>query len=159
MRAEEVDGGHQHEPGEDSAGEHDGGDADADDVADAEILGGDVGADGCAFEEMLRAEVGLVVGGGGPEGEEVVVLEEGVEAAEAEAEEDAGGEGAAALAGDQDVGAGGAFGIGEGAVLFDDELAAQRDHEEDAEPAAEERESEDAGWIRDRSRGRSAPAG
>ena len=90
MRAEEVDGGHEDEPGEDSAGEHDGGDADADDVADAEVLGGAVGADGGAFEQVLGAEVGLVVGLAGPEGEEVVVLEEGVEAAEAEAEEDAG---------------------------------------------------------------------
>ena len=87
--AEEVDGGHQDQPGEDSAGEHDGGDAEADDVADAEVLGRAVGADGGAFEQVLRAEVGLVVGLAGPEGEEVVVLEEGVEAAEAEAEEDA----------------------------------------------------------------------
>ena len=83
MRAEEVDGGHEDEPGEDSAGEHDGGDADADDVADAEVLGGAVGADGGAFEEVLGAEVGLVVGLGGPEGEEIVVLEEGVDAADA----------------------------------------------------------------------------
>ncbi len=83
VRAEEVDGGHQDEPGEDSACEHDGGDADADDVADAEIFGSAVGADGGAFEEVLGAEVGLVVGLGGPEGKEIVVLEEGVEAAEA----------------------------------------------------------------------------
>ena len=88
-----------------------------------------------------------LVGSGGPEAEEVVVLKEGVEAAEAEAEEDAGGEGAAALAGHEDVGAGGAFGVDEGAVLFDDELAAERDHEEDAEPSAEERQGEDAGGL------------
>ncbi len=86
MRAEEVDGRHEDEPGEDSAGEHDGGDADADDVADAKVFGGAIGADGGAFEQVLGAEVGLVVGLGGPEGEEVVVLEEGVDAAEAEAE-------------------------------------------------------------------------
>ena len=79
MRAEEVDGRHEDEPGEDAAGEHDGGDADADDVADAEVLRGAVGADGGAFEEMLRADVEVAVGGGGPEGEEVVVLEEGVD--------------------------------------------------------------------------------
>ena len=89
MRAEEVDGGHEDEPGEDSASEHNGGDADADDVAYAEVLGGAVGADGGAFEEVLGAEVGLVVGLGGPEGEEIVVLEEGVDAADAESEEDA----------------------------------------------------------------------
>ena len=101
---------------------------------------------------------GCVVGLVGPEGEEVVVLEEGVEAAEAEAEEDAGGEGAAAFAGDEDVGAGGAFGVDEGAVLFDDELAAERDHEEDAEPAAEEGEGEDARWT-SRSKPRKMSAG
>ncbi len=143
-RAEEVDGRHQDQPGEDSAGEHDGGDARSDDVADAEIFGGAVGADAAAFEEMLRAEVGLVVRAAGPEGEEAVVLEEGVEAADAEAEEDARGEAAAAFAGHQDVGAGGAFGIDQDAVLLDDELAAQGNHEEDAEPSAEEGEGEDA---------------
>ncbi len=83
----------------------------------------------------------------GPEGEEVVVLEEGVEAAETEAEEDSGCEAAAALACDEDVGAGGAFGVDEGVVLFDDELSAERDHEEDAEPAAEEGEGKDAGGF------------
>ncbi len=84
-----MDGGHEDEPGKDSAGEHDGGDAEADDVTDAEVFGSDIGADGCAFEDVLGAEVGLVVRLGGEEGEEVVVLEEGVESAEAEAEEDA----------------------------------------------------------------------
>ena len=96
---------------------------------------------------MLVAEVGGEVGGSGEEAEEVFVLEEGVEAAETEAEEDAGGEGAAALAGHKDVGAGGALGVGEGAVLFDDELAAEGDHEEDAKPSAEEGEGEDAGGF------------
>jgi len=144
VRSEEVDGGHEDEPGEGSAGEHDGGDADADNVTDAEVLGGDIGADGGAAEEVLGAEVGLIVGRGGKEAEEIFVLEEGVEAAKAEAEEDSGGEGAAAFAGLEDVGAGGAFGVGEGLVLVDDELFAERDHEEDAEPAAEEGEGEDA---------------
>jgi len=76
--------------------------------------------------------------------EEVFILEEGVEAAEAEAEEDAAGEGATAFACHEDVGAGGAFRIREVAVLFNDELAAEGNHEEDAEPAADEGEHEDA---------------
>ena len=38
---------------------------------------------------VLRAEIGLIVGLAGPEGEEVVILEESVETAEAETEEDA----------------------------------------------------------------------
>ena len=32
-------------------------------------------------------------------------------------------------------------------MLFDDELAAERDHEEDSEPSAEEGEGEDAGGF------------
>ena len=65
------------------------------------------------------------------------VHQEGVDAAETESPEDATSEGAAAFAGDENVGAGSAFGEAEVAVLFDDELAAQRNHEEDAEPSAE----------------------
>src|ERR1035438_7942866 len=97
---------------------------------------------------MLRAEVRLVVRTPGPEREEAVVLEECVEAAESESEKDARGEAAAALASHQHVGAGGAFGIDEGSVLFDDELAAQGNHEENAQPSAEERECEDAGRFK-----------
>ena len=94
---------------------------------------------------MLRAEIGLIVGLAGPEGEEVVVLEESVETAEAETKEDTRGECAAAFASDKDVGACGAFGVDKVVVLFDDELAAKRNHEENAEPSAEESEREDAG--------------
>jgi hypothetical protein len=94
---------------------------------------------------VLRAEVGLELGRAGPGFEEVLILEKGVERAQAEAEKDAAGERAAALAGDEHVGAGGAFRVGQVAVLFDDELAAQGNHEEHAEPAADEGEQEDAG--------------
>src|ERR1700761_1083195 len=144
MRAKEVDGRHEHQPGEDTTGEHNGCDADADDVADAEVFGRAVSSDGGAFKQMLGAEVEGAVRSGGPEGEEVFVLKEGVDAAQAEAEEDTGGEAAAAFAGDKDVGARSAFGADEGVVFVDDELAAERDHEEDAQPAAEEREREDS---------------
>ena len=145
--AEEVNQRHEDEPGEDASGEDDAGDARTDDVADAEIFRRGVGLDGCALEDVLRAEVGLVLGRAGPGFEEVLILEEGVEAAEAEAEKDAAGERAAALAGDEHVGAGGAFGIWQVAVFLDDELAAQGNHEEDAEPAADEGEHEDAGVL------------
>jgi len=98
VRAEEVDRGHEDEPGEDATGEHDAGDARANDVADAEVLGCAVGADAEPLRRCCAPRLGLVVGLAGPEGEEVVVLEESVEAAEAEAEEDTGREAAAALA-------------------------------------------------------------
>ena len=66
MFAEEDDGGHEDEPGEDAARQHDGGDADADDVADAEVFRCDVGTDGGAFEDLLAVgvEVGLPIGCG-----------------------------------------------------------------------------------------------
>ncbi len=76
-----------------------------------------------------------------------MVLQKGVEAAEAEAEKDAAGERAAFFAGDEDVGAGGAFRVGQHAVLLHNELAAQGNHEEDAEPSADERQHEDAGVL------------
>ena len=79
-----------------------------------------------------------------PRAEEVLVLEERVEAAEAEAEKDAAGQRAAFFAGDQHVGAGGAFGVRQRAVLLHNELAAQRNHEQHAEPAADQRQHEDA---------------
>ncbi len=142
--AEEINERHDDEPGEDAAGKDDAGDARPDDVAHAEILRRGVGVDRGALEHMLRAEVGLVSGLLRPGREEVLVLEERVKAAEPEAEKDAAGERAAALAGDEHIGAGGAFGIGQGVVLLHDELAAQRNHEKHAEPAADERQHEDA---------------
>ena len=94
---------------------------------------------------MLGAEVGLEFGRARPGLEEVAVLEEGVEAAQAEAEKNTAGKGATALAGNEHVGAGRAFGIGQGMVLLHNELAAQGNHEEHAQPAANQGEHEDAG--------------
>ncbi len=74
-------------------------------------------------------------------------MEEGVERAQAEAEEDAAGQGAAFFSGFEDVGAGRALGELEVLMLVDDELLAQGDHEEDAEEAADEGEHEDAGVL------------
>ena len=70
---------------------------------------------------MLCADIGLVVGLAGPQGEEIVILEESVECAEAETEKDARCKATAAFASDEDVGAGRAFGVDEVLVLFDDE--------------------------------------
>ena len=93
---------------------------------------------------MVGAEVGAVLGGAGPGAEQVLVLEGGIERSQAEAVEDAAGGGASAGAGLDDVGAGGAFGVLEDAVFLNDERAAERDHEEDAEVAADQRQHEDA---------------
>src|ERR1700722_5395050 len=68
----------------------------------------------------------------------------GVNPAQAEPQKHAAGERAAAFAGDEYVGTGSAFGKSEIAVLLDDELAAQRNHEEDSEPAAHQGKKEDA---------------
>src|SRR6185437_14286129 len=114
LAAEELDGGGDDEPGDDAAGEHGAGDLGPDDVADAEVLGGDVGAQACAGKEF-----GVPGGGAFPEAERI--HEELVDAADGEAPKDAAGEVAALLAGLQHVGAGRAFGVGQHAVLLDDE--------------------------------------
>ncbi len=93
---------------------------------------------------MLRTKVRLVLGRAGPSAEEVAVLEERVERAEAEAEEDAGGGRSAGGAGFDDFSAGGAFRVLEDAMLLHDERAAQWNHEQDAEIAADQGEHEDA---------------
>jgi len=62
------------------------------------------------LRRLLVAKVGGIVGCGGEEAEEVVVLEESVDAAETKSEEDAGCEGTSALAGHENVGAGGTLG-------------------------------------------------
>src|SRR5262249_23631421 len=72
------------------------------------------------------------------------VHQEGVDTAEAESPENTAGEGATAFASDENVGAGSAFGEAEVAVLFYDELAAERNHEEDAKPATEEGKRENS---------------
>ena len=142
--AEEVNQRHDHQPRKNASGKDDSGDFGADDVAHAQIFRRGVGIDLCALERVLRAEVGLKLGRAGPGFEEVLVLEEGVKAAQAETEKDAAGKGASALARDQYVGAGGALGVRQGIVLLDDELAAEGNHEEHAEPSADKGEHEDA---------------
>src|SRR5882762_10354498 len=60
------------------------------------------------------------------------------------APENAACEGATALARDEHVSAGCAFGKYQVTVFLDDELASQRDHEEHAEPSAEESQRKDS---------------
>ena len=147
-RSKEMDGGHHDQPREDPTRKHDCRNPRADDVADAEVLGRAIGTDAGAFEQVLRPEIEVALGSCGPEAEEIVVLEERIQAAESEAEEDARGEAATALSGDQDIRAGRALGVEQRSVLLDDELAAQRDHEQNAEPAAEERQRKDAARLK-----------
>ncbi len=94
---------------------------------------------------MLRPEVGLIRWLLRPGREEIGVLEERVEAAQPETKKNAAGERAAFFAGDENVGAGRAFGIGQGRVLLHNELPAQRNHEQHANPAADESKHKDAG--------------
>src|SRR6202035_2148722 len=101
----------------------------------AEIFGSDGHAEGCAGEPsgtIFRLRSPGLHG----------VHQKSVGAAEAESPEDASGERAAAFTGDENVRACSAFGKNQVAMLFDDELAAQRNHEEDAEPSAEQCEWE-----------------
>ena len=135
--AEELDRRHQHQPREHAAGEDRPGDLRADDVADAEILAGDLRAEGRAGQPGRLVQRPLLpdLRGG---------HQERVDAAEAEAPEHAAGKRPALFTGDQHVRAGGAFGIEQVAVLLDDQLPPQRDHEQHADPAADQRQHEDA---------------
>ena len=111
-----------------------------------------VGAEGCAFKPLgarFRLHRPGLHG----------VHQKGVDAAEAESPEHATGERAAAFPGDQHVGASCAFGKREIAVFFDDELAAEGNHEEDAEPSAEQREREDAPEVNSEPKPRKISAG
>jgi hypothetical protein len=93
---------------------------------------------------MLRApQVGIILRRVGPQPEESVVLEERVYAAEAEAEKNARGKAAATFAGHQYIGAGGALGIDQRPVLLHDELPAQRNHKQNTQPSAEQRQRKD----------------
>ena len=135
--AEELDRRHQHQPGEHAAGEDRSGDLRADDVADAEILAGDFRAERRARQPCRLVERALLphLRGG---------HQERVGAAESEAPEHAAGERAALFSRDQHVGAGRPFRIQQVAVFLDDELPAQRNHEQHADPPADERQQEDA---------------
>jgi hypothetical protein len=147
LLAEKINQRHQDQPGEDAAGEDDARHAQADDVADAEVLRGGVGLDRGPFQDVLGAEIRLEFGSARPGAEEIFILEEGVDRAQAEAEEDAAGQRPSALAGDQHIGAGRALGVSQVAVLFDDQLAAQGNHEQHAQPAADQGQQEDAGVL------------
>ncbi len=142
--AEEVEQGHQHQPGEDAAGENNARGFGSDDVAHAKILAGGVGLDGSAFEDVLGPEVRLELGRAGPAAEEVLVLKGGVKSAEAEAEEDAAGCGASTGARLDHVGAGRALRKSQFAVLLHDQRPPQRNHEQHAQKAADQRQHEDA---------------
>ena len=139
MRAEEMNGGHQYQPGKHAAGENGTCDSGADDVADAEIFRRGIRADGRAGEPFR-----LVIRRAGPGAEQVAILKQGVDRTQAEAPEDAAGEGSAMFAGEKNIRAGSAFGVGEMAVFLDDQFSSQRNHEEDAEPSAEQRQEKDA---------------
>ena len=124
----------QHQPRQHAAGEHDAGDARPDDVADAHVLGRDVDVQRRVREERAarhrvadrRARQLDDPGEGLPR------------RPDAEAHEDGLGHVAALLAGDQDVGAGGAFRVGQRAVLLDDQRPPQRHHHQHPEHAAGE---------------------
>ena len=79
-----------------------------------------------------------------PCGKEISIGKKRVEAAQSQSGKDAAGERATFIAGNQNVGAGGAFRIKKVAVLLHDELSAQWDHEADAKASSDQRQHEDA---------------
>src|SRR5262249_16440015 len=136
--AEELDGRHNYEPSEDATGKYHASDAGTDDVSNAEVFGRGVGPD-CTPRVPGR----LIVGGAGPESEEVFVLEKGIKTAQAKAGKAATGKCPAAITCNQDIRAGCALGIEEVAVFLHDQLPPQRNHEEDAQPSAYQGQEKD----------------
>ena len=130
--AEQLDGGHQHQRAEDPAGTHGERDAGADDVADPEQLRADLQRDVPAVvglaEDLLRDVL--------EEGERLVAERE--HRPETKAREDRLRGGAAFLARDEHLGAGGALGVHQRLRFLHDERPPQRDHHQDAEQAAQD---------------------
>ena len=130
--AEEADEGHEHERLQNAAGHHDAGDLRADDVAHAQQGGVRLQGRRGALEPIQR-----------PAGHFFPQPQAGVEKLidERHPESDENGLGgrAARLADNQHVGAGGAFGVNQLAVLFDDERPAKRDHHQNAQQPAQHR--------------------
>ncbi|MNX69883.1 hypothetical protein D3C86_1011180 [compost metagenome] len=139
-RAEDLDGGDQHQEAQHTAREHGRRGANPDDVADAQELGRDLGSDRAALEagDQIAGRLLPEVSSG---------VEDLVEGPDEEAHEDDKGVGAALLADDEDVRAGGALGIGQPAVLVNDEALAQGDHHEHAQKPAQKGDHEDANEL------------
>ena len=132
-RAEETNGRHQHQPRKNASGKENAGDARADDVADSEIFGRDIGA-----ERRSGQPLGVVHRRIPPGADRI--HQHGVQAAEPQSPKNAAGERASAITRHKHVSASRAFRVEQIAVLFDDELAAQRNHEEHAQPSADQRQ-------------------
>src|SRR5581483_7311764 len=157
-RAEELDRGNEHEVREDAAGAHDRGDARSDDVADTEQLGGDFRRNGSGGERRAEDFLRSVL----PAAERDV--QSLVDETDSEAGEDrlrARGLAAELLhlsfcrlgrtrdrlvgcACLQHFGARRSFRILQRAVLLHDERAPQRNHHENAEQSAEDRDEHHA---------------
>src|SRR3984957_8859883 len=118
MGAEEVDGRHEHQPGENAAGKKQPGNSGPDDVAHAEIFRGNVGTDGRAFKPLW-----LVIRSAWPCAEQILILKKGIDAAQPKAEKHASGKGAPALTRQQHIGARCTFRISEPPMLLDNQLS------------------------------------
>ncbi len=137
--AHQLDQRDEDQVGEHAARDHDSGDAEPDDVPDAQKLGRNLTRHGTAVVDLLGE---AVFGIGRPETEDP--HEPGVEEPQAQTLEDHHPHPSATLAGDQHLGAGRTFRVLQVPVLAHDEIAAQRDHEQHAEPAAREGDPHDA---------------
>jgi hypothetical protein len=106
MRAEEFDGWHDDHPGEYATGKNHTGDARSNNVTNAQIFRSYVRAD-----RRARIPLGIVRRRSRPRGKKISVGKECVESAQTQSGKYAAGEGAAFVAGNQNVGAGCAFRI------------------------------------------------
>ena len=131
---------HQHHEAQHAAREHVGRHLWPDDVANAQHRRADFKRERAAFQTPPKVEHERR--GVGPQTEDEV--HDGVATANEEPQEHGLGVGATLLAHDENVGACGAFGVRELAVLLDDEPIAQRDHHQHADEAPEQSDQENA---------------
>ncbi len=139
-RREHHDERDEPDPREHAARDQDARDARTDDVADAQVLGRDLAADGRRRQET----VGLLDRQRRRLGDDVEdLLQDGVQARDAQPVVSGSRQAAAALTCDQHGRARGPLGIGERRVLLDDQRPAQRDHHQHAQHAAHQRQRQD----------------
>ncbi len=93
---------------------------------------------------MPRAQVGFIVGRAGPGAQQVFILKQCVHPTQAQAQKHAARKRPAALARQQHIRAGRPFRVGKPPMLFHNQLPPQRDHKQHAQPAAQQRQEEDA---------------
>ncbi len=147
MRSKKVDRRHQHQPAERAARQHHTRNADADDVAHAQVLRRHIRANRAALQQVLLAHVRRPVRLRRPQAKQILILKQRVQRPQTQPQKDPRGKRAAALPCHQHIRAGRALGIEQRSMLLHNQLPPQRNHEQHAQPATKQGQREDAGIL------------